>query len=254
MERRYRVGEFAALTGVSIRTLHHYDRMGLLRPAARSEAGYRLYVEQDLLRLQQILTLRYLGFPLKQIGTLLDRPDFDLLDSLRIQRGALRARMAELERIEGDLAALLDRRLSSGCWDWALAGQASAALQHTLIKKGEATMNELYSPEEMTERVKELGRDVTPEEIAEVERGWAELMPDIRRSHHLNPASPEAQSLGARWDALMEATMRPFQSDDKLMATMAEGHRQGRWAEYEGSPGPEDFAFIQKVHEARTTH
>src|SRR5215208_3975928 len=62
MGRYYRVGEVAALTRVSVRTLHHYDRIGLLRPAQHSAGGYRLYGESELLRLQQILTLRYLGF------------------------------------------------------------------------------------------------------------------------------------------------------------------------------------------------
>ena len=85
MGRYYRVGEVATLTRVSVRTLHHYDRIGLLRPATHSAGGYRLYGEPDLLRLQQILTLRYLGFPLKRIGELLDRPDFDLLASLRVE-------------------------------------------------------------------------------------------------------------------------------------------------------------------------
>ena len=93
MRRSYRVGEFAALTGVSIRTLHHYDEIGLLPPTGHSEGGHRLYAEDDLLRLQQVLTLRYLGFSLKQIGGLLDRPDFDLVASLQVQRLALRTRV-----------------------------------------------------------------------------------------------------------------------------------------------------------------
>jgi DNA-binding transcriptional MerR regulator len=74
MGRLHRVGDVAAMTGVSVRTLHHYDRIGLLRPSGHSEGRHRLYSETELLRLQQILTLRYLGFPLKRIGELLDRP------------------------------------------------------------------------------------------------------------------------------------------------------------------------------------
>src|SRR5918992_6063250 len=98
MGRYYRVGEVAALTRVSVRTLHHYDRFGLLRPALHSAGGYRMYGESELLRLQQILTLRYLGFPLKRIGELLDRTDFDLVASLRVQRQAARGPVEELER------------------------------------------------------------------------------------------------------------------------------------------------------------
>ena len=75
--------------GTSIRDAAlHYDRIGLLRPAhPLPEAGYRLYAADDLLRLQQVLTLRYLGFPLAKIGELLDRPDVDLVTAMRISAG-----------------------------------------------------------------------------------------------------------------------------------------------------------------------
>src|SRR5919107_5971819 len=120
MGRYYRVGEVATLTHVSVRTLHHYDRIGLLRPATHSAGGYRLYGDADLLRLQQILILRYLGFPLKRIGELLDRDDFDLVASLRVQRQVLHDRIAELERISAAIGDLVDQRLTSGEWPWQL--------------------------------------------------------------------------------------------------------------------------------------
>jgi DNA-binding transcriptional MerR regulator len=115
MGRYYRVGEVATLTRVSVRTLHHYDRIGLLRPALHSAGGYRLYGESELFRLQQILTLRYLGFPLQQIGELLDRADFDLVASLRVQRQVLHDRIAELERISSAISAW---RPGSGPGSW----------------------------------------------------------------------------------------------------------------------------------------
>src|SRR5437763_16264543 len=121
----YRVGQFAALTGVSIRTLHHYDRLGLLVPASRSEAGYRFYTAQDVLRLQQIVTLRYLGFSLSAIGEILDRPDFDLGASLRIQEDVIRDRISALERVGEALRALLAHHRTTGAWDWQLAARAS---------------------------------------------------------------------------------------------------------------------------------
>src|SRR5215475_13944181 len=69
----YQVSEFAEKAGVTVRTLHHYDRMGLLKPSGRTEAGYRLYGERDFARLQQIVTLKFIGLPLRQIKDLLDR-------------------------------------------------------------------------------------------------------------------------------------------------------------------------------------
>jgi len=92
--RRYRVKDVADLSGVTVRTLHHYDRMGLLVPERHSDSGYRLYDEAALVRLQQILVWRELGFPLAEIKSLLDDPDFDRRDALRAQRETLATQAA----------------------------------------------------------------------------------------------------------------------------------------------------------------
>ena len=72
MSRFYRIHEFAELAGVTVKALHHYDRLGLLKPG-RSDAGYRMYRESDLERLEQIVALKFLGLPLKQVKVVLDR-------------------------------------------------------------------------------------------------------------------------------------------------------------------------------------
>ena len=249
MERLYRVGEFAALTGVSIRTLHHYDRIGLVHPSAHSEAGYRLYSERDLLGLQQVLTLRYLGFSLSQIGELLGRADFDLVASMRIQRHVLRGRISELERIEAALGELIERRLATGDWAWDLVAQASAAVQGSL--EGEADkMKDLYTPEQM-KQFEELRQDVAPADIQAVEQGWTALLAEVRANRHLDPASPEAQALADRWNALTQETARHFQSKPGLWEAIGENYRQGRFEGHERAPQAEDFAFIQRVNQAR---
>ena len=91
----YRVKDVARLTGVSVRALHHYDEIGLLVPKARTEGGYRLYDDQDLLRLQQILLGRALGLSLLRIGQMLDDPKGDQRQALIEQRAALVARAQE---------------------------------------------------------------------------------------------------------------------------------------------------------------
>ena len=75
-ESTYQAIEFARMAGVTVRTLHHYDRIGLLKPSSHTGAGYRLYRKQDLVRLQQIVTLKFIGFPLSQIKKLLNRNSF----------------------------------------------------------------------------------------------------------------------------------------------------------------------------------
>jgi DNA-binding transcriptional MerR regulator len=97
------VGEVAALAGVTVRTLHHYDRIGLLSPSGRTAAGYRQYAPADLDRLHQVLLYRELGFPLEEVATLLDDPSGDPEAHLRRQHRLLRDR---LERTQAMVAAV----------------------------------------------------------------------------------------------------------------------------------------------------
>src|SRR5919205_1703618 len=97
------VGAVAALAGVTVRTLHHYDRIGLLSPSERTSTGYRRYTASDLDRLHRILVYRELGFPLEEIATLLDDPAADPVAHLRRQLGLLRDR---LERTRAMVAAV----------------------------------------------------------------------------------------------------------------------------------------------------
>ena len=93
------VNEVSRLTGVSVRTLHHYDAIGLLKPTAVSEAGYRLYDDADLVQLQQILLFRELEFPLKEIKGILESPNFDRNLALEQQITLLTLKKEHLENL-----------------------------------------------------------------------------------------------------------------------------------------------------------
>ncbi|AJP04435.1 transcriptional regulator [Streptomyces cyaneogriseus subsp. noncyanogenus] len=95
----YSVGQVAAFAGVTVRTLHHYDKAGLLSPSDRSQAGYRLYGEADLVRLQQILFYRELGFPLDEIAAILQDPQVNPLERLRARQRQLGEEIARLQRL-----------------------------------------------------------------------------------------------------------------------------------------------------------
>ena len=103
------VGEVAARTGVTVRTLHHYDRIGLLSPSGRTAAGYRSYAAADIDRLHQVLVYRALGFGLEEVATLLDDPDADPLEHLRRQHRLL------LDRLEADrqLLAAVEKEMEA---------------------------------------------------------------------------------------------------------------------------------------------
>src|SRR5919202_1987020 len=113
----YTVGRVADLSGVTIRTLHHYDEIGLLSPGGRSASGYRLYEDSDLERLQRILFYRELGFTLDEISTIVDDPRTDALGHLTHQRKLLTERIGHLkamvDAIDYELeASTMDIRLT----------------------------------------------------------------------------------------------------------------------------------------------
>lgn len=105
----YTVKVVADMAGISVRTLHHYDQIGLLKPASASAAGYRLYSEADLERLQQILFFRELGFTLREIKRIVDSPGFDRRQALAAHRELLEEKRRRLDR----LIACVDRSIDA---------------------------------------------------------------------------------------------------------------------------------------------
>ena len=132
------VNEVSKLTGVSVRTLHHYDAIGLLKPTTVSEAGYRLYDDTALERLQQILLFRELEFPLKEIKSILDSPNFDRCKALEQQITLLMLKKEHLEKLI-DLACeiktigvnKMDFTAFDTCKIDKYAAEAKAAYGHT---------------------------------------------------------------------------------------------------------------------------
>jgi len=200
MQRKHwTVGELARATGLTVRTLHHYDRIGLLRPSARSRAGYRLYGDQDVARLQQIRSLRQLGFPLEQIRELLDRRDGDRASHLHVIELHL-ARLREQIRAQQRLCDRLER----------IAERLRAAEEVSadeLIRSIEAmTMFEKYYTPEQLEQLAKRREALGEERIREVEAEWPRLMEEVRAEMEkgTDPSDPRVQALARRWKALIE--------------------------------------------------
>jgi DNA-binding transcriptional MerR regulator len=187
------------LAGVTVRTLHHYDRLGLLRPR-RTESGYRLYRESDLDRLEQIVALKFVGLPLKRIKTLLDRDNLELAEALPRQRLVLEAKRKLIDRA---IHAIEDaeRTLATG-------QRPDAAILKKIIEVIEMQDNpnwsEKYYSEEALAKLKEKQKEWTPELQEQSTKRWTELYRDVEASHDENPASPKTQALAARWAALIK--------------------------------------------------
>ncbi|WZH37854.1 MAG: MerR family transcriptional regulator [Microbacterium enclense] len=107
-ERGMPVGETAARLGLTVRTLHHWDEIGLARPAGRSAAGYRLYTDDDLERLRRVVVYRELGLDLDAIRAVLDEPGGDVAAQLRVQRAQLAHRIDQLQELDEDLERMIE--------------------------------------------------------------------------------------------------------------------------------------------------
>ncbi|HKW97691.1 MAG TPA: MerR family transcriptional regulator [Bryobacteraceae bacterium] len=197
--RLYRVQEFASLAGVTVRALHHYDRLGLLRPR-RTDSGYRLYRLTDLERLEQIVALKCLEIPLKQIKILLDRDGLEISDALRCQRRVLESKRRLMDRA---IAAIRDaeKAIPPG-------KRADAAVLKKIIEVIEMQNNtdwmKKYSTGEAWAKIEERKKLWSPELQERVSKQWTGLFHDVEAALGEDPAGKKAQALAARWKKLVE--------------------------------------------------
>ncbi len=186
-----KVGELARRTGLTIRALHHYDEIGLLKPSQHSEAGYRLYTAGDVARLQQVLSLRQLGFSLEEVRDCLDRPGFSPLESIRLHIGRLREQV-EMQRE-------LCEKLEAIAANFRAAKEVSADEFLKVIER--MTMIENYYTPEQMESIKTRGEQMGEEAIRQSQVDWAELIAEVRAEEEkgTDPTDPKVQAMARRW-------------------------------------------------------
>jgi MerR family transcriptional regulator, thiopeptide resistance regulator len=242
----YRAKEFASLAGVTVRALHHYDRLGLLRPKQRSEAGYRLYRWRDFLRLEQIVVLKFLGIPLKQMGRLLE-PDANLAEVMQRQREMLLARRQQLEkaiRAIGNAQRSLQSRKEP---DWKLF---QLIVKEFEMQKNIEWKGKYFNAEART-KVMARRDQLSAEYMDKSAKDWAAFYADVEASLGEDPTGPKGQALAARWEKLIE----DFTGGDPdifegLKAMMADRENWPPEAKAASRATPEAEAFIQKAVEA----
>jgi DNA-binding transcriptional MerR regulator len=196
---RLLAGAFAKLAGVTVRTLHHYDRLGLLSPQVRSSAGYRQYGEDDLARVQQIAALKFLGLPLRRIKELLAQSPPDLRAALRLQRQVL---VDHRRRVDAALQAIdaADKAAAGDAegFDWRSLGTIAEVLT---MHENMEFVKRYYTDEQLAE----LSKRDTPDVRSQGERDWAQLIADVEAALDEDPAGERSQALAARWSSLINA-------------------------------------------------
>jgi MerR family transcriptional regulator, thiopeptide resistance regulator len=206
-----KVGELARRTRLTIRTLHHYDEIGLLRPSLHTESGHRLYTAGDVARLQQVLSLRQLGFALEEIRDCLNRPDFSPVELIERQLARLREQV-ELQR-------QLCQRLEALAAGLRTAGEVSA--EEFLQTIEVMTMIESYYTPEQMESFRKRSAEAAAAGVdlaQQAQQGtaaWQELLAQykVEMDSGTDPADPKVQALEKRRQALVNA----FSGGDKAI-------------------------------------
>jgi DNA-binding transcriptional MerR regulator len=222
----YRIHEFAALTGVSVRALHHYDRLGLLKPR-RAASQYRIYVAEDVAVLEQIVALKFIGIPLRDIKRLLRTAPSEFRTILAAQRTVLEEKRRRL-----DLAIDAIR----------LAQEAERQQPDTLnqiievIKMQEKRDEFKKQYEALVQGKIERLQALSPDVRERLRGQFSELCKEIQGALDQDPAGPRAQELAGRWLELLGELSPTGTVDPQLLMYQAAYMSEGEWPA--GAPRP----------------
>jgi DNA-binding transcriptional MerR regulator len=229
----HRIGDLAQRAGVTVRTLHHYDELGLLTPSQRTGGGHRLYAAGDVERLYRLLAFRGLGLPLEEIGALLER-DEGVADTVRRHLERVEHQIAALGALQTKLTRLLD----------ALDGDEDSTQRFLDALEAMSMFEKYYTPEQLTQleqRRQALGEDA----IKAVENEWTELFAQLRQ-HRLAgdpPSDPEVQALRRRASELIQMFTG---GDPEIAASLKRMYEQeGPERASRGIADPEDLAYLE---------
>jgi MerR family transcriptional regulator, thiopeptide resistance regulator len=199
MSSFYKAREFAGLAGVTVRALHHYDRIGLLKPL-RGNSGYRLYSMADLERLEQITALKFLGIPLHEIKILLESSPLTLAESLDVQRRALTEKRNLITRAIHAIEAA-ERLVRS---DQVTDASVLRKIIQVIEMQPEENFMRKYYTEEAWEKRSQIAKDIPPATREQHREAWRQLFLKVESALDLDPAGETAQALAKQWVLLTE--------------------------------------------------
>lgn len=192
----YQVKQLADLAGVSVRTLHYYDEIGLLKPSSVGENGYRYYADADLLRLQQVLFFREMGLGLSQIKAIVDAPNFDMVSALQTHRQHLQAKMERLQT----LIHTVDQTILH------LTGAVSMSKKKKIFVGFSEAQEQAYTEdaarrwgEDTVRQSVKLWHSYSADEKARIQDEGQAIYLDLVEAMPSGPSSPTTQTILGRW-------------------------------------------------------
>ena len=193
----YTVGALAKASGLTVRTLHHWDAIGLLVPAERAGNGYRRYGREDVARLYRILALRRLGLSLDEIAAALEHEGPELQAAVRAHLARVEEQLAATAQLRDRLVRILD----------ALGEEAGPSSRQLIETIEVMTMHEQYYTPEQLEQLAARREALGEEGMRKAQDDWADLIAEVEaeRAAGTDPADPRVQALMERWQALIQA-------------------------------------------------
>lgn len=222
MVKYYRINEVVKLTSVSVRTLHYYDEINLLNPSHRTASGHRRYSKDDLLKLQQISTFKFMGFSLTNIQNLLQNPNFNLHESLKIQAEILSEEAVKINKVSKLLCYLMDQIKEREAIDWEIVIQIIEALQLTEVERQK--WYEKYLTTDELNEFKKLCGHRTSEYWKDYHRRWEYMFDEVKENLKTDPESDIGIYLAKKWLILVEEV---HSGKVHLRSKLWEGYKAG---------------------------
>ena len=244
----FKIQEFAELAGVTVRALHHYDRLGLLKPTSRTGSSYRLYSNCDLARLEQIVVLKFLGMSLREIRDLL-LEESSLADALRRQQKILAEKKVQLDQAIMAIGNAERSLQARGTPDWKLFKRVIEEIE----MQNTTDWSKRYYSDEAKAKIEERKQQWSPELQEQVTKDWTQLFADVEAALGEDPAGPKGQELAGRWKTLVSGFTG---GDPEVMKGL-----NAMYADRDNWPAeqkeryaikPEIWAFIQNAFAARS--
>jgi MerR family transcriptional regulator, thiopeptide resistance regulator len=218
MNTTFGVKEFADLAGVTVRTLQYYDRVGLLKPSGYRNQNHRIYQSDDLLRLQQILTFKYLGYGLDQIRQLMQSPEYDVVEALRCQRNAINERIGKLQKVVKAIDRATDAlsKMDTADLDWKIVREAVAGI---VASERFEWIGNYYTPKQK-ETLRKRAGTIDAQQVVKWQKQWSDVLLGFQKlmDRKKSPEDPEAQQLAEKMETLVQGFTKGDQGIERSLS------------------------------------
>ncbi|WP_368652603.1 MerR family transcriptional regulator [Ornithinibacillus sp. 4-3] len=239
----YTIGKLSKNTGVTVRTLDYYDEIGLIKPSSKTEGGHRLYSEDDILRLERVLALKYMGFSLEQIKSILENSMLTWQESIKQQLELVKREQERLQTLEQALLGVSYSIEMEGGINWQIIFSIIQLYQQDpedALKQYKDYLNNDEMKKIMDMNVK----NMSEEDI----RDWMKVISEIKNNLDIDPASKKAQKLVENFE---NQANKMFGNDEELLENMGEALRNFKEGIAFYPINKEVIHFIESVYMAK---